>query len=68
MLNSSDSSALKHVRHQEPFKCHLTITVIGKFRNLHPRINTGRRGEVLIGTGQGPRALKLQTLLSLIRL
>jgi hypothetical protein len=45
------------LRHQEPFKCHLTITVTDKFRDLHPGINTGRKGEIPTGTGWRPRAL-----------
>jgi hypothetical protein len=53
------------LRQQEPFKCHLTITVTDKFRDLHPEMNTGSKGKVPTGTGQALRAVKLQTLLSL---
>jgi hypothetical protein len=64
-VSASGQSVL---RYQEPFRFHLTITVRDKFRDLYPEINTGRRGKVPTSTGQGPRALKLQTLLSLTRL
>jgi hypothetical protein len=50
-------SGQRVLRHQESFKCHLSITVTDKFRDLHPEMNIGRRGDVPTGTGWGPRAL-----------